>query len=100
MLFTAVTVLVLALLFVSAAFASEGDPLKVSMEMSANTFTEPKTITVSITVKNTGEGDMPGPVTLYYPNDKQVEEFGSPTLTAGSSKNKQQRQYQHRHCGK
>lgn len=87
LLFTAVTVLVLALLFVSAAFASEGDPLKVSMEMSANTFTEPKTITVSITVKNTGEGDMPGPVTLYYPNDKQVEEFGSPTLTAGSSKN-------------
>ena len=85
-LFIAVTVLVLALLSASVAFASEGDPLKVSMEMSANTFTEPKTITVSISLKNSGEGDMPGPVTLYYPDGKQIEEFGAPVLAAGSSK--------------
>ena len=55
------------------------DPLKVSMSLSQNKFTETQSITVSITVSNTGEGDMPGPVTLYYPNGKQVEEFGSPT---------------------
>ena len=61
------------------------DPLKVSMSLSQNKFTETQSITVSITVSNTGEGDMPGPVTLYYPNGNQVEEFGSPTLTVGSS---------------
>ena len=61
------------------------DPLKVSMSLSQTKFTETQSITVSITVSNTGEGDMPGPVTLYYPNGNQVEEFGSPTLTVGSS---------------
>jgi uncharacterized repeat protein (TIGR01451 family) len=30
---------------------------------------------------------MPSPVTLYYPSGKKVEEFGSPTLAVGASKN-------------
>ena len=68
-----------------AAAQADFDPLKVSMTLSENTFTEPKQITVSIKISNTGESDMPGPVTLYYPNGKQVEEFGSPTLTVGTS---------------
>ena len=75
----------LVLLCVSAALAD--DPMKVSMELSTNKFTEPKTIKVSITVTNVGDGDMPSPVTLYYPSGKKVEEFGSPTLSVGASKN-------------
>ena len=77
--------LALLLLCVSSALAAD-DPLKVSMELSTNRFTEPKEITVSISVSNVGESDLPGPVTLYYPSGKQVEEFGSPTLTVGTSK--------------
>ena len=82
--------LLLTLLCVGGALAATdpvADPLKVSMELSSNQFSEPKKITVSITVSNVGESDMPSPVTLYYPNGKQVEEFGSPTLAVGVSKN-------------
>ena len=75
----------LVLLCVSAALAD--DPMTVSMELSTNKFTAPKTITVSITVTNVGDVDMPGPVRLYYPSGKQVEEFGAPTLAVGASKN-------------
>ena len=42
---------------------------------------------MSITVNNVGDVDMPSPVTLYYPSGKKVEEFGSPTLAVGASKN-------------
>ncbi len=79
-------VLALALLCAASALAAS-DSLKFNMELSSSKFTEPKTITVSITVTNAGEGDLPGPVTLYYPSGKQVEEFGSPVLTVGASKN-------------
>ena len=78
--------LVLVLLCAASAMAAD-DSLKFSMELSTSKFTEPKTITVSITVSNVGESDLPGPVTLYYPSGKQVEEFGSPTLTIGASRN-------------
>lgn len=83
--------LVLALLLVLLAGAaladSLSDPVKISMELSKNKFTEPGPVTVSITLSNVGEGDLPGPITLYYPSGKKVEEFGSPTLAVGSSKN-------------
>ena len=77
----------LALVLLCTAAALADDPLKVQMDFSKKQFSGPETITVSITVTNVGEGDMPGPVTLYYPSGKRVEEFGSPTLTVGSSKN-------------
>ena len=80
-----IAALLLALLCGSAALAAD-DPLKVSMALETNEFSEPKEITVSISVSNVGESDMPGPVTLYYPSQKQVEEFGSPTLSVGASK--------------
>lgn len=73
-------------LLVGAACASTTDNYKIEIELSPDTLAEPKEIAVSIKVTNVGETDMPGPVTLYYSNGKQVEEFGSPTLTAGSSK--------------
>ena len=79
--------MLLVLLCGAAAMAeSIPDPLKVSMALETNQFSEPKEITVSISVTNVGESDMPGPVTLYYPSGKQVEEFGSPTLSVGTVK--------------
>ena len=78
-------VLLLALVCGTAALAAD-DPLKVSMGLETNQFTGPKEITVSISVSNVGESDLPGPVTLYYPSGKQVEEFGSPTLSVGTTK--------------
>ena len=78
--------LVLVIICAASALAAD-DALKFNMELSATKFTEPKTITVSITVTNAGEGDMPGPVTLYYPSGKQIDEFGSPTLSVGASRN-------------
>lgn len=71
---------------VFAVASAATDNIKIDMDLSTTTFTEPKDITVSIQVSNAGETNMPGPVTLYYPNGKQVEEFGSPTLTVGTSK--------------
>lgn len=70
----------------TAAACAEGEGPKLSMELSSYTFTEPTEITVSIQVTNPDETDMPGPVTLYYPDGTAVEEFGSPTLAAGASK--------------
>ena len=73
----------LVLLCVSAALAS---PIKVSMELKPTKLSGPQTITVAITVTNVGDGDLPGPVTLYYPDGKKISEFGSPTLSVGASK--------------
>lgn len=79
---------IMTVLFVltGVACASTTDNYNIAIELSPDTLAEPKEIAVSIKVTNVGETDMPGPVTLYYSNGKQVEEFGSPTLTAGSSK--------------
>ena len=80
-------VLGIALVLLCASAALADDPMKVSMELSTNKFSAPKSIKVSITVTNVGDVDMPGPVTLYYPSGKKVGEFGSPTLAVGASKN-------------
>ena len=78
--------LVLALLFTVSATA--GSLLECKGELTGGyTFTGPEEITVSIDVRNAGDEDFPGPVELYYPDLTQVEEFGSPTLAAGSSRN-------------
>ena len=78
--------LLLVLAVTVTAYAAT-DPIKVTMELSQKEFSEPTTITVSITVSNIGDGEMPSPVTLYYPDDTQVEEFGSPTLSVGGARN-------------
>ncbi len=70
----------------AAAQAAETDNLKLAMELSTYDFAAPGEVTVTIEVTNTGESEMPSPITLYYPDGKQVEEFGAPTLAAGSSK--------------
>ena len=76
----------LCVIFCTAGLADEVNPLRVAMQISQSAFTEPTEITVSIRVSNTGEETLPGPVTLFYPNGKQVEEFGAPVLEAGASK--------------
>lgn len=76
----------LGLTSIAYAGSMEKDGLNIFIELSDTKFAEPKEITVSFKVSNIGDTDRPGPVTLYYPNGKIVEEFGSPTLTAGSSK--------------
>ncbi len=70
----------------SFAQAEESNPLKVAMQLSNSNFTEPEEITVSIRISNAGDTALPGPVTLYYSNGDQVEEFGEPVLEAGASK--------------
>ena len=78
--------LVLALLF--AVSATAGSLLECKGELPGGyTFTGPEEVTVSIDVRNAGDEDFPGPVELYYPDLTQVEEFGSPTLAAGSNRN-------------
>ena len=76
----------LCALLCMSALADDANPLRVAMQVSQNSFTEPTQITVSIRVSNTGSETLPGPVTLFYPNGKQVEEFGAPVLEAGASK--------------
>ena len=58
----------------------------VTMDFDKYTMSEPGKIQVVITVTNTSEADMKEPVTLYYPNDKKVEEFGDEGLPAGKAK--------------
>ncbi len=84
---TVFLVLVFSLLSLSIlSWAEEENPIKVAMQLSQTSFTEPGEITVSIKVSNAGSETLPGPVTLVYPNGKQVEEFGAPVLDAGASK--------------
>ena len=79
----------LALLFVlglSGAAMAADDPITLNMDLSATRFSGPAEVTVSIRVTNTKDEDMPGPLALYYPNGHMIEEFGTPTLSAGQSR--------------
>ena len=82
-----VTALLALLLFapVLSAGAEEPDPVSVVMDISNNRFTGPEEITVSIKVTNVTDADMPGPVSLYYPDGVLVQDFGNPTLAAGQT---------------
>jgi len=68
-----------------AAMAADFD-LRPEVELSEYRFSGPKEITVTITIRNASDKDMPGPMALYDPNGKQIVEFGQPTLAAGASK--------------
>lgn len=69
----------------SAAMAAE-EPITMKMDLSSTRFSGPAEVTVNISVSNTTDEDMPGPLALYYPNGKMISEFGTPTLTAGQTK--------------
>lgn len=80
-------VLALVLVMIAAVSAAADSILDIKADIpGGNTFTGPQEITVTIEVSNSGDEEMPGPVKLYYPNKKQVEEFGAPVLAAGSSR--------------
>jgi hypothetical protein len=64
-------------------------PVSWSMELSKNQFTGPDDVTVSISIKNAGDDDLPGPVYLKYPDGKPVTDFGdggAATLKLGGVK--------------
>lgn len=69
----------------SAAMAAES-PISVKIDLSAKRFSGPAEVTVHISVSNTTDEDMPGPLALYYPNNKIISDFGTPTLSAGQTK--------------
>ncbi len=66
------------------AMAAE-DPISMKMELSSTRFSGPAEVKVAIRVTNTTDKDMPGPLALYYPDGKIIEDFGTPTLSAGQS---------------
>nr|MBR4281075.1 hypothetical protein [Clostridia bacterium] len=68
----------------SVAVAEE--PVSMKMDLSATRFSGPAEVKVTISVSNTTDADMPGPLALYYPNGKMISEFGTPTLAAGQTK--------------
>lgn len=80
-------ILLLAMLcMVPPVFAEESCPLEFRMELSQTQFAEPGEVTVTISVTNVSGADMPGPMALYWPNGKIIEEFGMPTLKAGENR--------------
>lgn len=72
------------LLCVGMAQAAE-DPVTVKIEISNSSLTAPGEVDLVINVSNTSDSELPGPMTLYFPDDTQVEEFGTPTLAGGTS---------------
>ena len=80
-----VTLAALIILGLVGAALAEEDPISLTMELSATRFSGPAEVTVNIKVSNTTDADMPGPLALYYPSGKIIEDFGTPTLSAGQS---------------
>jgi len=77
--------LALSLLGVSAALAEAIIEPVLRMELSQNRFNGPQEVAVTISVTNPS-GEPLGPLALYYPNGKIIEEFGTPTLKAGETR--------------
>lgn len=74
-----------ALLLCAGMAQAAEDPVTVTMQLSSTSFTAPGEIDIVINISNTSDSDLPGPMTLYFPDGSQVEEFGTPTLAAGTS---------------
>ena len=66
--------------------AMADEPVSMKMDLSVTRFSGPAEVKVTISVSNTTDKDMPGPLALYYPNGKMISEFGTPTLAAGRTK--------------
>ncbi len=79
--------LALLILVCAGSALAAASSLDFKMDLDTSEFTEPKTITVSFTVTNVGDKAMPGPMKLFYPDGKQVAEFGEPVLEPGDSRN-------------
>ena len=57
----------------------------LNMNLSQTRFAGPQEVNVTISVTNPSEEPL-GPMALYYPNGKIIEEFGTPTLEAGETR--------------
>ena len=71
----AVTMLLLALVFVLSA-AAEEDPVEFAIEVNPTSLTAPGKVNVSLRIANSADQDMSGPVTLYDPAGQVVASFG------------------------
>ncbi len=79
--------LVLVILYLTpAALAEVVCPVELNIELSQTVLDGPQEVTVNVTVTNVSGEDMPGPLALYTPDGRIIEEFGMPTLKAGESK--------------
>ncbi len=83
-LFCLTLALLLSVILCGTAFAANIP--SVDMQLSETRLSGPKEITVTISVTNTADTDMPGPIALYDPDGKRIESFGTPRLSAGASK--------------
>lgn len=59
------------------------EQLDMRVYLSQTEFTDPQEVEVSIIVYNLSDDDRPGPLALYWPDGKMIEECGTPTLKAG-----------------
>ncbi len=65
---------------------AESAPIKVEIGLSGTAFSGPEEVTVVIAVTNVSGADMPGPLALYNPDGRLINDFGTPTLTVGESR--------------
>ena len=59
------------------------EPLDMRVYLSQTEFTGPQEVEVTISVYKHADEDRPGPLSLYWPDGKMIEKFGTPTLKAG-----------------
>lgn len=57
----------------------------VSMELDKTRLAEGETVNVTVSVTNNSDAPLIGPVTLFDPNNKTIEDFNYPILEAGES---------------
>lgn len=65
------------------AMAEGFNPLRISTQAEPQTLTGPQSVTVTIKIVNSGEGEMPDPISIMDPNGTQVASWGS--LAIGQS---------------
>lgn len=77
----------LVLLCTIPTVSAEADVKPVlRMGLSKTRFTGPQDVVVTIIVTNPSEQEPLGPMALYWPDGRMIEEFGTPTLAAGEKR--------------
>lgn len=79
--------LLLVLIYACSAGAESQNPraVKIKMDLSSSRVQAGDTVHVEISITNASDSDFTEPVTLYYPNGKQITEFGEQFLKIGES---------------
>ena len=84
-LLAAALLLALACACSAGAESQSQRAVKIKMDLSSSRVQAGDTIHVEISVTNISGADFTEPVTLYYPNGKQIKEFGKQMLKNGES---------------